>query len=68
MKKADLMNMVGSYVKVVFKDGEEATGVLGYTVKYCAEQGFRRPNYFTVGDWSFKVSHVKKCERIGVSK
>ena len=68
MKRADLMNMIGSLVKVVFKDGKEATGTLGYTDKFCEEQGYRKPNYFTVGDWSFKASHVKKCTRIFLAK
>ena len=68
MKKADLMNMVGSIVKVVFKDGKEAMGTLGHTDKFCEEQGFRKPNYFTIGNWDFKVSNVKKCEKIFLAK
>lgn len=61
MTKADLMKLVGKKVSVEFKDGERAIyGTLGYVDEFSAEHGYRKPNYFYIGDTSFKVSHVRK--------
>ena len=60
MTKAELMKDVGNYVKIKLFDGTILEGELGYTTEFCAEQGFRKPNYFYIGDTSFRVSHVKK--------
>lgn len=64
MTKANLMDLVGKKVCVYFKDGEKGIyGVLGYVDKFSAKYGYRKPNYFYIGNTSFKVSHVKRVER-----
>ncbi len=64
MTKAKLMSMVGETVIISFHDGHVEIGKLGYTSKFCEEQGWRKPNYFTINDWDFKVSHIKKCTKV----
>ena len=60
MTKAELMKLVGKRVFVYFKDGEKIYGTLGYADEFSAKHDFRKPNYFYIGNRSFKVSHVKK--------
>lgn len=60
MTKAELMEDVGNYVEIKLFDGTILKGKLGYTSQFCAEQGYRKPNYFYIGNTSFRVSHVKK--------
>lgn len=60
MKRAELMELVGKNVRVLFFDGDWRYGKLGYVDEFSAKHDFRRPKYFYVGDMSFKVSHVKK--------
>ena len=60
LHKADLQELVGHTVKIVLFDDDEVTGKLGYTTKFCEEQNWRKPNYFTIGNLDFKVSHIKK--------
>lgn len=64
MKKDELMSLVGKWVKVYFKDGDTATGKLGFTSEFSGWFDYRKPNYFTVNNWDFKVSHIKKVEVI----
>lgn len=67
MKKADLMQLVGKRVKVIFREdcgGGEITGILGYTKKFSAAYGWRKPKHFTIDDFAcgydFLASHVEK--------
>ena len=60
IKKAVLSAFVGYRVRITFFDDEVKEGVLGYTSKFCEEQGFRKPGYFTLNNLDFKVSHIKK--------
>jgi hypothetical protein len=60
MKHAELMTFVGKNVRILFFDGEWVWGKLGYVDEFSAKHNFRRPNYFYIGNTSFKVSHVKK--------
>lgn len=65
MKKDDLMKLVGKRVKITFRQdcgGGESTGILGFTKEFSEKYGYRKPNYFTIGIVSFKVSHVRKVE------
>lgn len=60
MNKLDLMNNVGNTVEVTFNDGTRVRGELEYTEDFSSHNGFLKPNCFQVGNYSFKVSHVKK--------
>lgn len=73
MTKADLMAYVGKKVRIVFKDSWSVSvgikpnylyvsvcGTLGYADEFSKKHDFRKPNYFYIGNVSFKVSHVKK--------
>lgn len=62
MKKTELMALVGKNMFVYFKDGEKVYGKLGFVDEFSAKHDYRKPNYFYVGNVSFKVSHVKKVE------
>lgn len=65
MKKDELMKLVGKRVKVTFiKEigGKEITGVLGFTKEFSEKYDYRHPDYFTINQYDFKVSHVKKVE------
>ncbi len=64
MTKADLMKLVGKKVSVEFKDGESIYGTLGYVDEFSAKYDYRKPNYFYIGNTSFKVSHIKKLVEI----
>ena len=61
MTKAELMFHVGKKVHIYFK-GEERSmyGTLGYVDEFSAKYDYRKPNYFYIGNTSFKVSHVRK--------
>lgn len=60
----DLHELVGKNVEVVFRDGDVHKGVLGYTTEFSAKYGYRKPNYFTIGDYDFKVSHIRSIKTI----
>ena len=63
MTKAELMELVGKKVTVYFKNGERGIfGTLGYVDEFSEKHDFRAPNYFYIGNTSFKVSHVKKIK------
>lgn len=65
MKKDELMQLVGKRVRVTFIlgcGGVEITGILGYTKEFSEKYDYRYPNYFTINEYDFKVSHVKKVE------
>ena len=63
MTKAELMNLVGKKVHIYFKDGERGIyGTLGYVDEFSAKHNYRKPNYFYIGNTSFKVSHIRKVK------
>lgn len=65
MKKDELMQLVGKRVRVIFTEdcgGGEIIGVLGYTKEFSEKYDYRLPNYFTINEYDFKVSHVRKVE------
>lgn len=64
MTKADLMKLVGKKVTVYFKHKESMIyGILGYADEFSAKHDFRKPDYFYIGNTSFKVSHVRKVTK-----
>ena len=60
MTNAELMCYVGKKVHIYFKDGEKEYGTLGYVDEFSAKYDYRKPNYFYIGNTSFKVSLVRK--------
>ncbi len=63
MKKDELMNLIGKQVTVYFKHDERGIyGTLKYADEFSAKHDFRKPNYFYIGNTSFKVSHLRKVE------
>lgn len=63
MTKAELMKYVGKKVTIYFKGAEyKIFGTLGYVYEFSAKHNYRKPNYFYIGNTSFKVSHVRKLE------
>ncbi len=54
-----LKKYVGHPVKARFTDGDVKEGILGYTKAFSAKYNYRKPDYFTVKDIDFKVSHIK---------
>lgn len=59
LTKKELMEYVGQEATVSFYDGTTVSGKLGYTESFSAEFGYRKPDFFTIGDYDFKVSHIK---------
>lgn len=62
MTNAELQKYIGKDVTITFKDGEAERGILGFTKEFSAQYGYRKPGYYTIGNWNFKVSHIKKVE------
>ena len=61
MTKAELMTYVGKKVHIYFKGEEKGIyGTLGYADEFSVKYDYRKPNYFYIGNTSFKVSHVRK--------
>lgn len=61
MTKAELMELVGKKVHIYFKNEERGIyGTLNYADEFSAKYDYRKPNYFYIGNRSFKVSHVRK--------
>ena len=56
----DIKKMVGKEVTIVFNDGTTDKGILGYTPEFSAKYDYRKPDYFTLNNWDFKASHIKK--------
>lgn len=64
MTKTELMSYVGKKVFVCFKGGERGIyGTLGYVDEFSEKYDYRKPDYFYIGNTSFKVSHVRKVVR-----
>lgn len=62
MKKAELMNLVGKKVAVTFKDGDKRCGILGYADEFSAKHNYIKPDYFYIGNMTFRASYVKQAE------
>ena len=61
MTKTELMKLVGKKVRIYFKDREkDVCGTLGYVYEFSEKYGYRKPNYFYIGNTIFKVSYVRK--------
>lgn len=60
MTKAELKELVDEKVCVCLKDGTSIYGTLGYADEFSAKHDYRKPNYFYIGNTSFKVSHIRK--------
>ncbi len=57
------MELVGKRVEISFIQncsGEKSTGILGFTEEFSEKHDYRKPNYFTINNIDFKVSHVRK--------
>lgn len=71
MKKEELMELVGKTVEVKFKReywARKVKGVLGYTKELSQKYDYRKPGYFTVGDYNFKVSHITSCKVLDLER
>ncbi len=59
---------IGQNVKVSFKDGTEAKGILGFSKSFSREEGFAKINHYFLrrseGTLSFRKTHVKNIERV----
>lgn len=66
MTKSELMLYVNKNVRIYFKDGENVCGTLGYADEFSERHNYRKPDYFYIGDISFRVSHVRKVTERGV--
>ena len=64
MRKDQLFELVGENVEVILFDDSVKSGLLGYTLDFSEEYGWRKPDYFTIGDYDFKSSHVKKITKL----
>lgn len=62
MTKAELMKLVGKEVVVFFKDKSVVRGVLNYADEFSAKHDYVKPNYFYIGNTSFRVSHIAKLK------
>ena len=59
LTNAELREYLGKYVRIRLFDGSEYEGVLGFTPEFSERYGYRKPNYFTVSNLDFKVSHLR---------
>ncbi|MBE6014740.1 MAG: hypothetical protein E7241_05170 [Lachnospiraceae bacterium] len=62
LTNAKLQEHVGEFVIVTFFNGKVLSGRLGYTKEFSAKYQYKKPGYFTIGNCSFKVSHIKKIQ------
>ena len=61
MTRKELDKLIGKLVEITFKDGDIELGVLGFTTEYSAKYHYRKPNYYTINNIDFKVTHIKKA-------
>ena len=60
MTKTELMQFVGKKVHIYFKGEEKGIyGTLRYVDEFSTKYSYRNPNYFFIGNTSFKASHVR---------
>lgn len=65
MKKAKLKEYIGKNVEITFIDGDIRKGILGFNdIPFVDKYGYRKADYFTIGNLNFKVSHIKKVVKI----
>lgn len=57
-KKLD--SLIGKAVEIVLFNNTVIIGVLGYTSEFSEKYDYRKPSYYTCGDYDFRKSHVKK--------
>lgn len=55
-----LDSLIGKVVEVTLFDNKVIKGILGYTEDFNAKYNYRKPSYYTCGDYDFRKSHVKK--------
>lgn len=59
----NLMKSVGKKVFIYFNDKDGESGIFGtlmYADEFSAKHNYRKPNYFYIGNTSFKASRVRK--------
>lgn len=59
-----LDSLIGKNVEVVFFDDVAVSGILGYAPEYSAKYGYRKPNHYYCGVWTFSKSHIKRIRRL----
>lgn len=64
MRKELLNGYLGVMVSITLFDGSTHMGKLGFTSKFCEQQGWRHPNMYYIGDVSFYPSHIKSLKTI----
>lgn len=64
MRREKLNEYLGANVEITFIDNHTVRGVLGFTPEFSEHYGYRKPNFYTIGDIVFKCSHVKKLREI----
>ena len=64
MKREILNQYLRKNVEITFIDNDTVRGVLGFTPEFSEHYGYRKPNYYTIGNIDFKCSHVKKLREI----
>lgn len=64
MTKAQLNQYLGQKVRITFFDGDVKEGILGFTKEFSYQYRYRKPNYYTIQNVVFLVSHIKKLEKI----
>lgn len=62
LTNAKLHKLVGKYVIVTLFTDTVLAGQLGYTKEFSAQYDYKKPGYFTIGNCSFKVSHIKSIK------
>ena len=61
---AALVVGLASGIIFILRDGKVIEGRLGYTKTFSGKYNYRKPEYFTVQDYDFLVSHIKKIKVI----
>lgn len=62
MTNATLREYIGKRVVVRLFNNNEYEGVLGFTPEFSSKYNYRKPNYFTIKNLDFKVSHLKSIK------
>ena len=61
MKREQLDWLIGKYVIVELVDGHTIRGLLEYTPEFSAKYGWKKPGYYSIRNYAFKASHVRKA-------
>lgn len=62
--KQYVMELVGKQVEVVLIDGGPTLyGKLEYIPEFSARYGYRKPDWFALCNYQFKVSHIAKITK-----